>query len=307
MATGAVDLRGVAGQRGVAGCALELALGMHRRRPHGVTSRHDSEVGMVQLAHWRRSSVGMAGATLLRMAGRRVPEGVDGIADWRRYVEQGVDRDHPVFGFAVAVVAGPHIEIGLRGLQIWIGGDLGRMALLAGDEMSRAGRLDQDRTPVRAGGPAPVNVHAIEEVLRMAEQTLGRRRTRRTPVRSAEQRLMRRAQIDRVPTGGCGPRRGVASRARHVLSLRYVLMAGCTAERDLGGRSGDSERPCESVRVVASNGEQPAGVKAPAAPIGVAVQAVFAVRRQRWVREVDVAVSDAADVDRAEAGMDLID
>src|SRR5438445_4446893 len=91
VAAGAVDLRRVAGQRGVAARALELTRGVHRSRAHRMhASGVDGEVGMtVQDAACGLAAVRMAAQASVRIV--RITGSV-----WRgdRRAERHVCREH---------------------------------------------------------------------------------------------------------------------------------------------------------------------------------------------------------------------
>src|SRR2546423_15602256 len=92
-----------------------------------------------------------------------------------------------------------------------------------------------------------MDVDGLEEVVRMAEQALGRRTGRGLPRRAREPAGVGRSKIDRIGAGGVGARRRVAGRAGHVLPVYGVLMTGVANERDVGARYG--ERVPERVRI----------------------------------------------------------
>ena len=137
----------------------------------------------------------MTGPALPRRVADAASVLIDRIRD--RDAQQGMDRNQPVFRFGMAVVAGRDAEIILRVAQTGVG-DPGRVALFAGHEVVLAGRIDDERGPLRARRPAAVNADALEDIPGMAEQALRSRDGRRTPVRSGELRFMRRPQIDRL-------------------------------------------------------------------------------------------------------------
>src|SRR5436853_7139433 len=99
-----------------------------------------------------------------------------------------------------------------------------------------------------------MDVDALEEVVRMAEQALWRRTGRGLPRRSSEPAGVGRSKIDRIGAGGVGTGRRVAGGAGDVRPVCGVLMTGVANERDVGARYG--ERVPERVRIGAGEGER---------------------------------------------------
>src|SRR5207302_3053801 len=188
-------------------------------------------------------------------------------------------------------------------------GDLGAVARLAVSEVRSAG--DGEGRPGEVGGverrrAAAVHVDALEEVVRMAEQTLWRRTGRGLPRRAREPAGVGRSKIDRIGAGGVGTGRRVAGRAGHVLPVRAVLMAGGALQDNRASGPGEDEGFPERMRIGAGDREPLAVIERARVAGRVTVQASLAVGRHRRSREVPVAVVDAPHGDRAERGMDLI-
>src|SRR5207237_8731673 len=113
--------------------------------------------------------------------------------------DASVVRDHAVLRLAVAGVATALREVNVWVLEPRVGGLRG-VAHLAGSEMRAAG--DGESRPGEVGRidrrrPAAVHADALEEVVRMAEQALGRRTGRGLP-RRAREPGMGRSKIDRI-------------------------------------------------------------------------------------------------------------
>ena len=189
VAAGAVDPRGIAVQRRVAARALEGPEGVDRGRAERVhATRADREVGMaVPDAERSGGAIRMTTQTLPGVAGHRISGGVDRVANRWRYLQQRMDGDQAVLRLGVAVVACPRVEVGSRVLQARVARDLRGMALLAGDEVGGARRVDDERNSwsvrlVPRRRAAAVTVDALEEVPGVAEQALRRRRAPGYPV-----------------------------------------------------------------------------------------------------------------------------
>src|SRR5207237_7499986 len=126
-------------------------------------------------------AIRMTTQTLPGVAGHRISGGVDRVANRWRYLQHRMDGDQAVLRLGVAVVAGPRVEVGSRVLQARVARDLRGMALLAGDEVGGARRVDDERGPRHIGlvgrcRAAAVNADALEEVLGVAQEALRRRR-----------------------------------------------------------------------------------------------------------------------------------
>src|SRR5205807_5624256 len=118
----------------------------------------------------------------------------------------GVVRDHAVLRLAMAGVAAALREVDVWVLEACVGG-LRDVAHLAGSEVRSAG--DGEGRPGEVGRiqrrrAAAVDVDALEEVVRMAEQALGRRTGRSLPRRAREPAGVGRSKIDRIRAGGVG-------------------------------------------------------------------------------------------------------
>src|SRR5437870_6337998 len=183
--SGAVHLGGI-GRDDVAARAREryrLAAGAHHGRTHRMLRRRvyrEERMGDRPAAPLGPAAVGVALQTGTRVVG------AGGILDGDS--DAGVVRDHAVLRLAMAEVAAALGELDVRVPGACLR-DLRAVARLAVSEMRSAG--DGEGRPGEVGRverrrPASMDVDALEEVVRMAEQALWRRTGRGLPRRARE-------------------------------------------------------------------------------------------------------------------------
>src|SRR5207253_6529648 len=117
--------------------------------------------------------------------------------------DAGVVRDHAILRLAMAGVAAALGKADVRVLEVRVR-CLRGVADLAGSEVRPAGygkRRPGEVGRVERRRPASMDVDALEEVVCMAEQALGRRTGRGLPRRAREPGVGR-SKIDRIGAGG---------------------------------------------------------------------------------------------------------